>query len=327
MKSIKLQNPVPILAGASVVGKKEAQGPLGDCFDYTLSEGHFGQKTWEKAERELQGEAVRFALDKAGKTRVDCIFSGDLLNQCIASSFAHRASNTAYVGLYGACSTFAEGMALAALGINAGYTECAAVSVSSHFCSAERQYRYPNEYGGCRTPTAQWTVTGAGCVILGGEAPPKITSVTLGKIVDRGITDVNHMGGAMAPAAYETIRQVLDDGGYAPSDFDLIATGDLGKVGSDLLEDLFRMEDGVSIGDVHYDCGCAIFDESQDVKSGGSGAGCSAVVFASHLLPRMQRGELKKVLFAGTGALLSPLTVQQGESIPCICHAVVVEVD
>ncbi len=325
MKTILLKNMPTLLAGGAVVGKKEAEGPLGEVFDYTLKEGHFGQKTWEQAERELQSEAVRFALDKTELKAcdLDCIFSGDLLNQCVASSFAHRTSNTAYIGLYGACSTFAEGLALSALLLNAGYVSHTATSVSSHFCAAERQYRYPNEYGGQRTPTAQWTVTGAGCVIMGAGEGPKVESVTIGKIVDAGITDVNNMGAAMAPAAYVSIHQVFCDTQTSPEDYDLIVTGDLGRVGSELLEDLFRMEDGISLGDRHYDCGCAIFDPAtQDVKSGGSGAGCSAVVFSAHILKQLQKGALRRVLFAGTGALLSPLTVQQGETIPCICHAV-----
>lgn len=324
--TIRLEKGVSILSGAAVVGKKEGAGPLGGSFDYTLKEGHFGQKTWEQAERDLQAEAMRFALDKANLSpqEISCIFSGDLLNQCIASSFAHRASNTAYVGLYGACSTFAEGLALGALAHHAGYVRYAAVCASSHFCSAERQYRYPNEYGGQRPPTAQWTVTGAGCVLLGeGEGAPQVDAVTIGRICDYGIYDVNHMGAAMAPAAYESLHRAMVDTHTAPEDYDLIITGDLGRIGSALLEDLFRMEDGVSIAARHYDCGSAIYAEDDaSVKAGGSGAGCSAAVFSAHLLQNLQERKLKRVLFAGTGALLSPLTVQQGETIPCICHTV-----
>lgn len=314
-----------ILAGGAVAGKKEGAGPLGDSFDYTLQDGRFGQKSWEKAEVELQNEAVRFALDKAGLSPndLDCIFSGDLLNQCIASSFAHRASNSAYVGLYGACSTFAEGLALSAMFVNAGYAHRTAACASSHFCSAERQYRYPMEYGGQRTPTAQWTVTGAGCVLVGeAEDAPKIDAVAIGKIVDAGISDVNNMGAAMAPAAFETVRQMFEDTATSPEDYDLIVTGDLGHVGSDLFRDLFLAECGCDLKSRHTDCGVMIFDETQGVNAGGSGAGCSAAVLAGHLLREIRNGRYRRVLFAGTGALLSPLSVQQGESIPCVCHAV-----
>jgi len=323
--TILLNKRPAILAGGAVVGKKEGAGPLGDRFDYTLQDGRFGQKSWEKAETELQNEAVRFALDKAGlsEDEPDYIFSGDLLNQCIASSFAHRASNSAYVGLYGACSTFAEGLALSSMFVNAGYARSAAACASSHFCSAERQYRYPMEYGGQRTPTAQWTVTGAGCVLVGErEDAPQIDAVTIGKIVDAGISDVNNMGAAMAPAAFETVRQMLDDTATAPEDYDLIVTGDLGYVGSDLFCDLFAVECGYDIKARHTDCGVMIFHQKQGVNAGGSGAGCSAAVFAGHLLRELQNGRYRKMLFAGTGALLSPLSSQQGESIPCICHAV-----
>lgn len=315
-----------LIAGAAVVGKKEAAGPLGEFFDYTVRDGHFGQSSWEKAETEMQNEAVRFALDKTELKAedLDYIFSGDLLNQCVASSFAHRASNTAYVGLYGACSTFVEGLALSALMLSAGYAEHTATCVSSHFCSAERQYRYPMEYGGQRTPTAQWTVTGAGCVLMGNDKlSPRIDTVAFGKIVDQGIQDVNNMGAAMAPAAFESLKQVFEDTKTAPEDYDLIVTGDLGEVGSNLLQDLFLLETGHRLGERHFDCGCAMFDlDKQDVKAGGSGAGCSAAVFSGYLLDEIKRGKYGRVLFAGTGALLSPLTTQQGESIPCICHVV-----
>ncbi|MBQ3054798.1 MAG: stage V sporulation protein AD [Oscillospiraceae bacterium] len=323
--TILLNKRPALLAGGAVAGKKEGEGPLEDSFDYLLRDGRFGQKSWEKAETELQNEAVRFALDKAklSASDLDCIFSGDLLNQCVASSFAHRATDTAYLGLYGACSTFAEGLALSAMFVNAGYARYTAACASSHFCSAERQYRYPMEYGGQRTPTAQWTVTGAGCVLMGfRENAPCIDAVAIGKIVDAGITDVNNMGAAMAPAAYETVRQVFDDTATAPEDYDLIVTGDLGQVGSDLFRDLFLVECGCDLKERHMDCGVMMFDPKQGVNAGGSGAGCSAAVFAGYLLREIQNRRYRRVLFAGTGALLSPLSSQQGESIPGICHAV-----
>lgn len=324
--TIRLEHPPRILGGGAVGGKKEAEGPLGQWFDYLCEDGRFDQGTWEKAESEMQKEAFRFALDRTHLklSDIDCIFSGDLLNQCTASAFAHRASNTAYVGLYGACSTFAEGLALSALFLNAGYAAHTATCVSSHFCAAERQYRYPLNYGGQRTPTAQWTVTGAGCTIMGSTGNgPAVTAVTFGNIVDMGIKDANNMGAAMAPAAYDTISKLLRDTRTKPEDYDLIVTGDLGIVGKKLLCDLFRMEEGLELAPNLMDCGDEIFAiDAQDVHAGGSGAGCSASVFSRYVLEEMQKGRWHKVIFAGTGALLSPLSTQQGESIPCICHAV-----
>ena len=316
-----------ILTSAAVGGKKEGEGPLAEYFDYITKDGRFGQDTWEKAESQLQKEAFQFALDKADLTadHISYILSGDLLNQCIASSFAHRASNTPYLGLYGACSTFVEALALGAMLVNVGYADYSAACVSSHFCSAERQYRFPMEYGGQRPPTSQWTVTGAGCAVIGQNLPshPCISSVTLGAIVDKGIKDANNMGAAMAPAAYDTIHNLFEDTKTGPKDYDLIVTGDLGEVGRKLLIDLFKMEDQIDISANYIDCGSEIYSrESQDVHSGGSGAGCSATVFCGFLMDQIRKGRWRKVLFAGTGALLSPLSSQQGESIPGICHAV-----
>jgi len=325
--TIILSSPPSITGAAAVGGKKEAEGPLKEYFSYIAKEGHFGQTTWEKAEMELQKEALQFAVDSDSISLkdIDYIFSGDLLNQCIASSFAHRSTDTAFLGMYGACSTFAEGLGLSALFVNAGYASYAATCVSSHFCSAERQYRFPMEYGGQRPPTAQWTVTGAGCTIIGPSTPdsPHITSVLFGAIVDAGITDANNMGAAMAPAAYDTISKFFEDTHTSPSDYDLILTGDLGEIGKDILIDLFRMENGIDISKNYMDCGVEIYDrKAQDVNSGGSGAGCSASVFSGFIVPEIKKGRWSRVLFAGTGALLSPLSSQQGESIPGICHAV-----
>lgn len=316
-----------IITTSAIGGQKEGDGPLGKYFDYICTDGKFGQGTWEKAETEFQKEAFHFALDKGDftETNIDYIFSGDLLNQCTASAFAHRSSNTSYVGLYGACSTFVEGLALSALFINGGYAKYTATCVSSHFCAAERQYRYPMEYGGQRTPTAQWTVTAAGCLVMGENMPnfPSITAVTLGNIVDAGVKDANNMGAAMAPAAFDTLDKIFTDTNTKPSDYDLIVTGDLGTVGRNLLCDLFMMEQNIDISPNLIDCGAEIYSiDTQDVHAGASGAGCSAAVFCGYIVNEIRRGRWKKVLFAGTGALLSPLSTQQGETIPSICHAV-----
>lgn len=310
---------------AAVVGKKEGEGPLADGFDEVHEDTKFGQSSWEQAESRMQQLALARALDKYGgrKENLDVIFAGDLLNQCIGSGFSLRASGIPFYGLYGACSTMAEGLSLAAMAVDGGYARQAAAMTSSHFASAERQYRLPLVYGGQRTPTAQWTVTGAGCVILAQDgAGPYLTAATTGAIADRGITDANNMGAAMAPAAYDTIRAHFDDLGLTPEDYDLIVTGDLGAVGRDIVYDLFQ-KDGVRLGDRYDDCGIMIFDaDTQDVHAGGSGCGCSASVLCGHLLPRMARGELESILFCGTGALLSTTSTQQGASIPGICHAV-----
>lgn len=325
--TIKLKNPPYFIAGGAVGGKKESEGPLCDFLDEFSRDGRFYQDTWEKAESEMQKHALYYALNRAGLDKVDFIFSGDLLNQCTASAFAHRESNTSYVGLYGACSTFAEGLCLSSLFLSSGSAEYTATSVSSHFCSAERQYRYPLNYGGQRPPTAQWTVTGAGATIMGRERGiARVTHINFGKIVDMGIKDANNMGAAMAPAAYETISAILKDTNTTPADYDLIITGDLGFLGKKLICDIFKKEEGIDLTNI-IDCGEEIFSKSaQDVHSGGSGAGCSACVFSRFILDEIKAGRWKKIIFAGTGALLSPLSTQQGESIPCICHGLVAEV-
>ena len=268
-------------------------------------------------------------LDKAGlsASALDYILAGDLLNQCIGSGFAVRGQDVPFFGLYGACSTMAESLSLAALLLDGGFATHAAAMTSSHFCSAERQYRTPLEYGGQRTPTAQWTVTGAGCVILSREGPgPYITHVTTGKIVDKGIQDANNMGAAMAPAAYDTIQAHFRDTGRRPSDYDLIVTGDLGSLGKEILLDLFH-RDGIEFKNLE-DCGVLIYDaQTQDVHCGGSGCGCSAAVLTGFLLNGMKQGRWRRLLFCGTGALLSPTSTLQGESIPSICHAVAISTE
>ena len=273
-------------------------------------------------------ECFSLACDKASipVSALDAVFSGDLLNQCISSAFAMKDSHVPYLGLYGACSTMAESLGLAALMIDGGYAGLTAAVTGSHFCSAERQFRFPLEYGGQRPPTAQWTVTGAGAVILrSGGTGPQVTHVTFGSIVDAGVKDMNDMGAAMAPAAFETLKAHFADTGRGPQDYDAIFTGDLGALGHDILQKLFR-DEGVELGCTYMDCGVLLFDRNtQEVKAGGSGCGCSASVLGGHILRGMEKGVWNRVLFAATGALMSPVSAQQGSSIPGICHAVAIE--
>ena len=325
-RTARLTVPVTLLGCANAVGRKEGDGPLCTGFDYADPDDSFGQSTREKSEQELQRMALDLALEKSGlpPEGPDCLFAGDLLNQCAASSYAARDRETPYFGLYNACATFGEGLILAAMALESGYAGCAAVAASSHFCTAERQYRTPLEYGGQRTPTAQWTVTGAGAAILGAEgAGPKITHITPGRIVDLGVADPNNMGAAMAPAACDTITAHLRDIGRGPEYYDRIITGDLGRTGSKLLLELLSHE-GISLHN-HADCGCMIFDpDTQDVHAGGSGCGCCAAVFSGCLYNSLQAGTWRNILFCPTGALHSPTTLLQGESIPGICHALAI---
>ncbi len=321
--TIRLDKPPAILEHASIVGKKEGDGPLGQEFDAVNEDTTFGEKTWEKSESRLQSNAVNMLLDKSrtATSDVDVMFAGDLLNQCIGSTYGLRELDIPFLGLFGACSTMAESLISASLFVEGGLASKAVAVTSSHFCTAERQFRFPLEYGGVRTPTSQWTVTGSGAVLVGcDENKPKIRAVTIGKIVDLGITDANNMGAAMAPAACSTIKTYFHDTREHIENFDAIITGDLGKVGSRLLCELLE-RDGINIRDKHLDCGCLIYDfDQQDVHAGGSGCGCCASVLCAHFLPKLERGELKRVLFCATGALMSPTIVQQGESIPGICH-------
>lgn len=327
-QTMTLSDPPSVLSFAAVGGRMEARGPLKDYFD-ELSEDHFwGEKTWEKGESTMQKHALSRALEKANlqPRELDAVFAGDLLNQCIGSAFSLREFGIPFYGLYGACSTMGESLSLAAMAIDGGFAETVMAATSSHFCSSERQFRFPLEYGGQRTPSAQWTVTGAGSVILKscGEGA-KISAVTTGVITDAGITDANNMGAAMAPAAYATLSAHFADTGRTPAYYDLIVTGDLGAFGHDNLEELFR-RDGTSLGEHYTDCGLLIYDRTaQDVHAGGSGCGCSASVFCSYILSGIADGRWKKVLFAPTGALMSPTSTQQGVSISGICHAVAVE--
>ncbi len=314
-----------VISYGAVGSKKESEGPLAEGFDQLFPDSTLGEETWEKAECRLQKEAVRIALEK-GKIKseeIHCLFAGDLLNQCTSSIYGLREVGAPFVGLFGACSTMAESLTMAALFLEGGFGEKTAAVTSSHFCTAERQFRFPLEYGGQRTPTSQWTVTGSGAVILGkGSSGPYVRGVTIWRMRDMGITDANNMGAAMAPAAADTLERFFTDTGMQPEQFDLIATGDLGKVGSDLLLEVLE-KDGWSLAGRHNDCGLMIYDrEKQQVEAGGSGCGCSASVLCAHILPALQRGELKEVLFVATGALMSTTAVQQGESIPGIAHLV-----
>lgn len=308
---------------ASVAGKKESQGPLSHTFDMTVNDSYFGQTTWEQAEKRMQEIAIELLLEKAALQRedIDLVFSGDLLNQCIGSSFTLRNRGIPHLGLYGACSTMAESLLLSAMCVGAGYADKVIAMTSSHFASSERQYRFPLGYGGQRTPTAQWTVTGSGAVLVCSDGKgPRIESCTVGCVTDLGIKDAGNMGAAMAPAALSTIKAHLTDFSTGVDDYDMIVTGDLGQLGKELLIALARKE-GLSLGGKLLDCGTLVFDlQKQDVHAGGSGCGCSAITLCGHLLSKLKPG--KKMLFCGTGALLSPTSTQQGLPIPGVCHAV-----
>ena len=322
-RTIIFENKPRIISYGSVVGKKEHEGPLSNEFDSYTTDSFFGEKSFEKAESRLQKTAVQTALDKAGLTPddIDNIFAGDLLNQCIGSSFGLRSLGIPFIGLYGACSTMALSAGLAAVFIDSGAAKKTISVTSSHFCSAERQYRFPLNYGSQRTPTAQWTVTGSGALILGKDGGDiYISSVTFGEIEDLNIKDANNMGAAMAPAAAGTLLNFFKDTETKPDDYDIIFTGDLGYVGTNLLYELLERE-GIDIRCRHSDCGTLIFDrEKQDVHAGGSGCGCSASVLCSYIMHRLEKGDFGNILFMSTGALMSPTSSFQGESIPGIAH-------
>ena len=324
-QSFSLENPPVITTWASIAGKKEAEGPLAHTFDIKCRDTYFGQKTWEQAEKHMQQQALRKLAEKAEMqlSDFDLVFSGDLLNQCIGSSFTLRNTGVPHLGLYGACSTMAESLLMASMAVGGGFADKVVAMTSSHFASSERQYRFPLGYGGQRTPTSQWTVTGSGAALVCSQGKgPRITGCTIGTVTDLGIKDANNMGAAMSPAAYSTIKAHFEDMNTGPEDFDLIVTGDLGQVGKEVLLELAR-RDGVSLGGKPTDCGTLVFDNTkQDVHAGGSGCGCSAITLCGYLLDQLNSGKLKKILFCGTGALLSPTSTQQGLPIPGVCHAV-----
>lgn len=326
-QTVVYENMPSITNAAATVGKKEGEGPLSSDFDVILTDDYYGEKSWEKAESRLQEETARLALEGAGKKESDMnyVFAGDLLNQCVGSHYAMRAMDIPFLGLYGACSTMAESMMISSMLISGGIAENGLCVTSSHFCSAEKQYRYPLEYGGQRTPSAQWTVTGSGAAVLEREGSgPYIHGVTTGKIIDMGISDANNMGAAMAPAAADTLTALFNDTHTVPEDYDLVLTGDLGVVGSDILCELMD-KNGFNIYPKHNDCGKMIFDiKKQDVHAGGSGCGCCGSVFCGHIFKELKKGSIKRMILLATGALMNPMTLFQGETIPAIAHGLII---
>ena len=308
---------------ASIAGKKESEGPFKKAFDKTVEDVYWGEDSWEKAENKFVKSAVLSALSKGSLTAddIDYIFAGDLLNQCTGTTYGLRIFGIPFIGLFGACSTMGLSMKMASIMVDGGFaTRCCAVT-SSHFCSAERQFRFPLEYGGQRPPSAQWTVTGSACVVVDKyDGDIRIEAATTGKIVDQGIKDANNMGAAMAPAAVDTLIAHFKDTGRKPDYYDAIFTGDLGSVGKAIVIDLMNKE-GYDLSKNYFDCGELIFDDSQDVHAGGSGCGCSGLILCAHIIPEMKKKNLRRVLFIPTGALMSPTAVQQGESIPGVAHA------
>lgn len=324
-QSILFPSPPVITAWASVAGKKESEGPLCHSFDAVFQDTCFRQKSWEMAEKRMQQIALQKLSEKAKipQQSYDIVFSGDLLNQCVGSSFTLRNTGIPHLGLYGACSTMAESLLMASIAVSGGFADRVVAMTSSHFASSERQYRFPLGYGGQRTPTSQWTVTGSGAALVETSGTgPQITACTIGTITDLGIKDANNMGAAMAPAALETICAHFTDLNTGPEEYDLIVTGDLGQHGKSMLLELAGRK-GLSLDGKLEDCGCLLFDlNRQDVHSGGSGCGCSAITLCGYLLDKVSKGKLRNILFCGTGALLSPTSTQQGMPIPGVCHAV-----
>lgn len=330
-----IETKAEIFSSASVVGGKESNGPLGELFDLRDSCDRFGMKTWEKAESEMQRLALNTALAKSGvhPEQVGALFAGDLLNQCVGSAYGLQGFGIPYIGLYGACSTCAESLLLSSLMVSHGMCKIAAAVTSSHYCSAERQYRTPLEYGAQRAPTAQWTVTGSGAFLVrginkkefSGEGRAVVRRCLIGRVQDSGVADAANMGAAMAPAALDTLCRFFRETETSPSDYDLIVTGDLGFEGGDILCALMKAE-GYDIDTVYNDCGRMIYDrEGQDVHGGGSGCGCSAVVLSADILPRIKRGELSRILFMATGAMMSPDSLKQGEKVLAVAHLLEIE--
>lgn len=326
-QTIVLKNKPKIIGSYSIVGPKEGEGNFHAYFDYIMKNDCFGEKTFEKAERKMIESAITGVIQKAklSPKDIDILVSGDLLNQIISSSYAARAFQFPFLGVYGACSTMAESMAVGSVLVDGGYCENVVCCTGSHFSTAERQYRFPLELGNQRPPTSQWTVTGAGsCVLSLKGVGPKVTMVTFGKVVDWGIKDVNNMGAAMAPAARDTLLSHFRNTKTAPEDYDLILTGDLGKLGSEILIDLME-DEGIVLGLNYGDCGQMYYRREQKTLCGGSGAGCCATIFNSYVTSKLKSGDYKKILFLPTGALLSTTSTQQGDTIPGVCHAIVIE--
>lgn len=327
-QSVEFENPARIIAGASIVGKKEGEGPLGSLFDIVGDDYFFGEKTWELAEGALQREAAQIAIGKANLKawQIRYVFSGDLLEQIIATTFGLENLQIPLFGIYGACSTVGEGLSLASMVVGGGFAEYVLVTASSHFGSAEKQFRFPLSYANQRPLSTTYTVTGSGAFVLakqGGKC--KITGITTGKVVDFGVEDSMNMGASMAPAACDTIYQNFMDFNRTPQDYDKIITGDLGYIGQEILIKLLK-DKGFDISQQHTDCGIEIYDkETQDTHSGGSGCGCAATTLSAYILPKIESGEWKRVLFVPTGALLSKISFNEGEPVPGIAHGVVLE--
>ncbi len=327
-RTIRFDTPPNIIAYASVAGKDEKNGPYGSCFDVTFEDELWGEKTYELTERKMQLTVSENAVNKAGliPDDIQLLVGGDLLNQIISSGFVARQLGIPFIGLYGACSTMSESTLVGAMTVDGGFSQHTLCTTSSHFATAERQFRMPLELGTPKTPTSQHTATAAGAVVLSAKRGqyPSVTYATPGRVVDMGIKDVNNMGAAMAPAAVETIICHLEDTGKAPSDFDAIVTGDLGTFGSDLLIK-YASEAGWDISGVHKDCGALLYEGNDLMHCGGSGCGCSASMLCGFFLPELIKGNMKRILFVATGALHSPTSALQGETIPCIAHAVTIE--
>ncbi|MBO5179179.1 MAG: stage V sporulation protein AD [Clostridia bacterium] len=328
-QTIKLSSPPSIISAYSIVGPKEGEGPLGKYFDTIIEDEFWGEQTWEKSETKIARECVANCISKVKLSYddVNYILAGDLINQCTPSAFGNRDTNIPFLGLFGACSTFVEGISIGSMLIDGGFADNLVCATSSHFCSAEKQFRFPLELGNQRPPSSQWTVTGSGSVMLSSNGTgPYITTVTTGKMVDMGIKDANNMGAAMAPAAADTMYMHFKETGRAPSYYDLILTGDLGYIGKSIVVDLMESR-GYNIRSNYNDCGILIFDkEKQDTHSGGSGCACCATTFCGYIYNQLQAKKLKRVLLIATGALMSPTTAQQKESIPGIAHAISIEV-
>lgn len=327
-QTIKLDNPPTIAEVSSIVGPKEGQGPLAKYFDQCLEDEFWGEKTWEKAESKIIKETVNLAITKSGvpASDIDYCFAGDLLNQCISSSFGLRELNIPFFGIFGACSTFVEGLCLGSVFLDGGAANNILCATSSHFCSAEKQFRFPLELGNQRPPTSQWTVTGSGAAVLSKSGTgPFITHITPGKIVDMGIKDANNMGAAMAPAALDTLITHFRDTGRKPSYYDLIITGDLGYIGKEILAELAETK-GYNINANYNDCGVLIFDkQKQDTHSGGSGCACIGTVFSGYFFKQLKEKKVNRILLIATGALMNSMSSQQGETIPGIAHAIAIE--
>lgn len=327
-RTVRLENGPTIIQATSIVGPKEGQGPLKNYFDIVLDDDLCEQKSWELAESKMVQIAMKKTCEKANKAleEINYLIGGDLINQIFPASFAARELAIPFIGIYGACSTMAEGMCLSSMLIDGGFADYILSGTSSHYCTAERQFRFPLEFGNQKPMTAQWTVTGAGNVLMAKDGDgPKVKYITIGKVIDKGIEDGNNMGAAMAPAAIDTIFSYFDDTKDDPNSFDLIATGDLGKLGKSITEELLKKK-GIDISNVYTDCGTEIFDiKQQDVHCGGSGCGCSASVFAGYIYKKLVSKEFNKVMLVSTGALLSPTSTLQKQTIPCVAHAIIIE--